>query len=289
MRIPAVLAAAVAAALVPVGAQAVQPPQPTPPYARDLAVTVAAPDPAAPPGATVPFTVVVCNHGTETPQNAATLVVNGPPDEGMEIGPGSGQATDGGWNWIRLPVAEGLAPGACSYTALRSRTISGLAGPRSYPGGTAEVTWEGEQNPADNLATWTSEIAAPVTRAYLALARPPLPTAPGDPADFEVEERNLGPSTDYPWRGRLVAQLPPGSTFLSSAPDRSPCEYSVDRTTAICPDTVSNTWSWLNRGFAVRVSPTAAHGSTVTATLTYEAPADPAPHAFVLKVDIPVL
>ncbi|MEV4614726.1 hypothetical protein AB0K43_19310 [Kitasatospora sp. NPDC049258] len=52
---------------------------------------------------------------------------------------------------------------------------------------------------------------------------------------------------------------------------------------------VGNTWSWVNRGFAVRVGPTAPHGSRVTATLTYQAPADPAPHAFVLKVDIPVL
>ncbi|WP_457028517.1 hypothetical protein [Kitasatospora sp. P5_F3] len=289
MRIPATLAAALTAALVPVTAQAAPSPQPAPPYARDLAVTVAAPNPAAPPGATVPFTVVVCNHGTETPQTAATLVVNGPPDEGMEISPESGQATDGGWNWIRVPVAEGLQPNQCSHVKLRSRTISGLAGPKSYPGGTAEVSWDGEQNPVDNLATWTSEIASPVTGAYLSLVRPPLPAAPGDPADFEVEERNLGPSTDYPWRGRLVAQLPPGSTFLSSAPDGAPCEFSADRSTATCPDTVSNTWSWRNRGFAVRVSPTAPHGGKVTATLTYEAPADPAPHAFVLKVDIPVL
>ncbi|KQV17114.1 MULTISPECIES: hypothetical protein [unclassified Kitasatospora] len=289
MRIPATLAAALTAALVPVTAQAAPSPQPAPPYARDLAVTVAAPNPAAPPGATVPFTVVVCNHGTETPQTAATLVVNGPPDEGMQISPEFGEATDGGWNWIRIPVAEGLQPNQCSHVKLRSRTISGLAGPKSYPGGTAEVSWDGEQNPADNLATWTSEIAAPVTGAHLSLVRPPLPAAPGNPADFEVEERNLGPSTDYPWRGRLVAQLPPGSTFLSSAPDGAPCEFSADRSTATCPDTVSNTWSWRNRGFAVRVSPTAPHGGKVTATLTYEAPADPVPHAFVLKVDIPVL
>ncbi|BAJ26529.1 MULTISPECIES: hypothetical protein [Kitasatospora] len=288
MRIPSILAAALTAALVPTTALAAPSQRSAPPYARDLAVTVAAPDPAAPPGATVPFTVVVCNHGTETPQTPATLVVNGPPDEGMQLSSDSVEATGGGWNWIRLPVAQGLRPNQCSYLKLRSRTVSTLPGPRSYPGGTAEVSWDGEQNPADNLATWTSEISAPVTGAYLALARPPLPTAPGDPADFEVEERNLGPSTDYPWRGRLVAQLPPGSTFLSSAPDSSPCAYSDDATTAVCPDGVGNTWAWLNRGFAVRISPTAPHGGTVTATLTYEAPADPAPHAFVLKVDIPV-
>ncbi|MDH6129501.1 hypothetical protein [Kitasatospora sp. GP82] len=292
MRIPMTLVPAVTAALatvVPIGAQTAGAAQSPLPPARNLTVAVTPPSPPAAPGASVPFTVRVCNQGTETPASA-TLVVNGPADEGMELSPDPAESgpVDRGWNWIRFPVAKSLAPSGCETHTIYSRTLSTLAGPHSYSGGTAVVTWDDPVNPVDSRATWDSDISAPVTGAYLKLVRAPLPTAPGNPADFEVEEHNGGPSTDYPWRGRLIAQLPPGSKFLSSAPTYAECTFSADGTTATCPDTVSNTWSWANRGFAVQVARDASPGTTLPVTLTWDVPANPEPHTFVLHLGIPV-
>ncbi|MFJ8040548.1 hypothetical protein ACIRBX_08610 [Kitasatospora sp. NPDC096147] len=286
MRIPAVVAAVVVAALVPVSAQAAE--GDGQPYARDLSVSVAAPQPSA-PGEVVPFTVVVCNQGSEDLGEDVGVVVNGPPDEGMELTSESWGVQDSGWNWIGFRTGAGLRAHDCIHLKLRARTLAGMDGSRTFPGGTAQVFWDADQDPSDNLATWTSEITAPVTGAFLALTKQPAPTAPGGTAEFQVEESNLGPSVDYPWRGRVVAQLPPGSSFLPTQ-ERDQCEISADGTTAVCPyDIVSNTWRTAKRDFAVRVGEHCPSGGTVRAVLTYEAPADPPPHAFVLNVDIPVL
>ncbi|MDH6130888.1 hypothetical protein P3T37_000255 [Kitasatospora sp. MAA4] len=86
----------------------------------------------------------------------------------------------------------------------------------------------------------------------------------------------------------MVAQLPPGSTFLSSAPTYSACVISADGTTATCPDTVNNTWSTFNRGFAIQVDPAATPGTSIPVTITQQAPANPDPHAFTLTVLVPV-
>ncbi|MFB9368934.1 hypothetical protein [Kitasatospora albolonga] len=286
MRVPVVVAAVVvAAALVPVGAQAA--PADGPPYVRDLAVSVAAPEPSA-PGEVAPFTVVVCNQGSEAPQEDAVLVVNGPPGEGMELTSESFGVVDGGWNWIKFELGKGLYPHDCTHVKLRARTLAGMDGSRTFDGGTAEVSWAADQDQSDNAATWSSVITGPVTGAFLALSKQPLPTAPGGTAEFQVEESNLGPSVDYPWRGRVVAQLPSGSRFVPTA-EGSQCEISADGTTAVCPDDiVSNTWRSAKRDFAVRVGEGCQPGSTVRAVITYEAPANPPPHRSVLNVDIPV-
>ncbi|MER7754172.1 hypothetical protein [Kitasatospora sp. NPDC097643] len=304
MRIPALLAAA---ALLPLTlsaaetAQAVQTVQaeqagqvapaagPThrSTYAEDLSVQVSPPSFPTAPGGVGTILVTVCNNGTETPTEA-TLVVNGPGDPGLVLTTSHAGPVDGGWNWIRFQVAQGLKPGSCETETIFGRTLSTTPGPRSYQGGTAVVTWDQAQNPNDNSTTWAFDTSAPVTDAVLELWRPPRSAAPGNPADFEVLERNLGPSTDYPWRGRVVAQLPPGSTWLDSAPDSNKCVISPDGRTATCDDPVNNTWSRYNRGFALRVDPAATPGTSVPATLTYEAPANPDPHRFVLTVLIPV-
>ncbi|MFF0415666.1 hypothetical protein ACFYUY_35215 [Kitasatospora sp. NPDC004745] len=258
-----------------------------PTYAKDLSVQVSPPSFPTAPGAVGTVLVTVCNNGTETPTEA-TLVVNGPGDPGLELTTDHAGPVDGGWNWIRFQVAQGLAPGTCETERIFGRSIGTTPGPQTYPGGTAVVTWDPAQNPDDGSATWSFATSAPVTNAVLEMWRPPKPAAPGDPADFEVLERNLGPSTDYPWRGRVVAQLPPGSTWLDTAPSSNPCVISADGTTATCDDPVNNTWSRYNRGFALRVDPAASPGTSIPVTLTYQAPANPDPHAFVLTVPIPV-
>ncbi|WP_035851313.1 hypothetical protein [Kitasatospora azatica] len=256
-------------------------------YSKDLSVSVSPPSFPTAPGAVGTVLVTVCNNGTETP-SSAPLVVNGPGDPGLTLTTDHAGPVDGGWNWIRFPVAANLAPASCETERIFANTISTTPGPHSYPGGTAVVTWDPAQNPDDNSAGWAFDTSAPVTNAVLELWRPPKPAGPGNPADFEILERNLGPSTDYPWRGRVVAQLPPGSKWLSSAPTYSPCEISADGTTATCPDTVNNTWANFNRGFALQVDPAATPGSSIPVTITQEAPANPDPHRFVLTVLIPV-
>ncbi|MCC9307500.1 hypothetical protein LN042_10360 [Kitasatospora sp. RB6PN24] len=123
---------------------------------------------------------------------------------------------DGGWNWIRFPAARNLSPGNCETSQIFAKTISPTPGPRSYPGGTAVVTGDATQNPGDSSASWRFNTSAPATNAAVELWRPPLPTAPGRPADFEIVERDLLPSTDYPCRGSLTATLPAGSKWLSA-------------------------------------------------------------------------
>jgi hypothetical protein len=255
-------------------------------YAKDLSVQVSPPSFPTAPGAVGTVLVTVCNNGTDTPASA-TLVVNGPADPGLVLRTSSA-GSDGGWNWIRFPVAQDLRPAACETHEIFASTISTTPGPRSYPGGTAVVTWDPAQNPDDDSASWSFDTSAPVTDAVLQLWRPPQPAAPGNPADFEVLERNLGPSTDYPWRGQVVAQLPPGSKWLDSAPDYNKCVISADGTTATCADIVNNTWANYNRGFALQVDPAAVPGTSIPVTLTYEAPANPDPKRFVLTVLVPV-
>ncbi|MGC0314519.1 hypothetical protein [Kitasatospora acidiphila] len=256
-------------------------------YSKDLSVSVSPPSSPTAPGAVGTVQVTVCNNGAETP-TSATLVVNGPGDPGLTLTTNHSGPVDGGWNWIRFPVAKDLAPGGCETSQISAKTISTTPGPRSYSGGTAVVIWDPTQNPDDNSATWSFDTSAPVTNAALELWRPPKPTAPGNPADFEIVERNLGPSTDYPWRGSLTATLPAGSKWLSSAPSYNPCTISPDGTTATCNDIVNNTWSQYNRGFALQVDPAAQPGTSIPVTITQEAPADPAPHRFTLTVTIPV-
>ncbi|MFE0460104.1 hypothetical protein ACFW1A_12740 [Kitasatospora sp. NPDC058965] len=256
-------------------------------YAKDLSVTVSPPSFPTAPGAVGTVLVTVCNNGTETPASA-TLVVNGPGNPGLVLNTDHAGPVDGGWNWIRFAVAQGLQPASCETERIFANTISTTPGPASYPGGTAVVSWDPAQNPDDSSTSWSFDTSAPVTDAVLQLWRPPKPAAPGNPADFEILERNLGPSTDYPWRGRLIAQLPPGSKWLDSAPASNPCVISADGTTATCPDIVNNTWANYNRGFALQVDPAAAPGSSIPVTLTQEAPANPDPHRFVLTVLVPV-
>lgn len=291
MRIPALLAAAALLPLSLTAAQAAQAaagPTHRSTYAKDLSVQVSPPSFPTAPGAVGTILVTVCNNGSETPADGATLVVNGPADPSMRLTTDHAGPVDGGWNWIRFTVAKGLAPATCETEKLYGETISTTPGPKTYPGGTAVVTWDADQNPNGNSTTWSWDTSAPVTDAVLEMRRPPKPAAPGNPADFEVLERNLGPSTDYPWRGRLIAQLPPGSKWLDSAPSANKCAISADGTTATCDDIVGNTWSQYNRGFALRVDPAASPGTSIAATLTYEAPANPDPHTFVLTVLIPV-
>ncbi|GAA1218759.1 hypothetical protein GCM10009665_05930 [Kitasatospora nipponensis] len=258
-------------------------------YGKDLSVSVSPPSFPTAPGGVGTVLVTVCNNGTETP-TSASLVVNGPGDPGLSLAAGPFQEgpIDGGWNWIRFPVAQNLAPASCATYTVFATSLSTTPGPASYPGGTAEVDWDPSQNPTDNSTTWAFDTSAPVTNAVLELARPPKPTAPGNPADFEIVERNLGPSTDYPWRGQVVATVPPGSRFLSSAPDFRQCVISADGTTATCDDPVDNTWAFSNRGFALQVDPGATPGTGIPVTITQQAPANPDPHRFVLTVLIPV-
>ncbi len=293
MRIPALLATAL---LLPLPlAQAASAHSATPTathrsaYAKDLSVSVSPPSFPTAPGGVGTVLVTVCNNGTDTPASAS-LVVNGPGTPGLTLSTGSYQSgpVDGGWNWIRFPVAQNLAPATCATYTIYAKSLSTTPGPQSYPGGTAEVDWDPGQNPADKATTWTFDTSAPVTDAVLELIRPPKPAAPGNPADFEVIERNLGPSTDYPWRGQVVATVPAGSKFLSSAPAYNPCVISADGTTATCDDIVNNTWAFNNRGFALQVDPAATPGTSIPVTITQQAPANPDPHRFVLTVLVPV-
>ncbi|MDH6117576.1 hypothetical protein ABH930_003063 [Kitasatospora sp. GAS204A] len=258
-------------------------------FAKDLSVQVSPPSFPTAPGAVGKVLVTICNNGTETP-TSATLVVNGPANPGLTLVPGPFQSgpVDGGWNWTRFPVAQNLKPASCETDTIFANTISTTPGPAGYPGGTAVVTWDPSQNPNDNSTTWSFDTSAPVNNAVLELVRPPKPAAPGNPADFEVLERNLGPSSGYPVPGKVVATLPAGSKFLSSAPDYRPCAISADGTTATCDDDVLNTWANVNRGFALQVDPHATPGTSIPVTVTQLAPGNPAPHRFTLTVLIPV-
>ncbi|MCX4750184.1 hypothetical protein OG455_32520 [Kitasatospora sp. NBC_01287] len=258
-------------------------------FAKDLSVSVSPPSFPTAPGGVGTILVTVCNNGTDTP-TAATLVVNGPADPGLTLtaGPYQSGPVDGGWNWIRFPVARNLAPASCETDKIFGSTLSTTPGPASYGGGTAVVTWDPSQNPDDNATTWSFDTSAPVDNAVLELVRPPKPAGPGNPADFEVLERNLGPSSGYPVPGKVVAMLPAGSRFLSSAPDYQQCAISADGTTATCDDDVLNTWSTFNRGFALQIDPNATPGTSIPVTVTQQAPGNPAPHSFTLTVLIPV-
>ncbi|MFJ2581411.1 hypothetical protein [Kitasatospora aureofaciens] len=290
MRMPALLTAA---ALLPLSltvaqaAHAAAGPTHRSTYVKDLSVQVSPPSSPTAPGAVGTILVTVCNNGRETPTEA-TLVVNGPGDPGLTLTTDHAGPVGGGWNWIRFTVAKGLKPATCETSRIYGKTLSTTPGQKSYPGGTVVVTWDPAQNPGDNSTTWSFDTSAPVTNAVLEMWRPPQPAGSGNPADFEVLERNLGPSTDYPWRGQVVAQLPPGSKWLDSAPSYNKCVISADGTTATCADPVNNTWSQYNRGFALQVDPAATPGTSIPVTLTYQAPANPDPHTFVLTVLIPV-
>lgn len=258
-------------------------------FAKDLSVQVSPPSFPTAPGAVGTVLVTICNNGTDTP-SSATLVVNGPPDPGLTLRPGPFQEgpVDGGWNWTRFPVAQNLKPASCETDTIFANTISTVPGPASHGGGTAVVTWDPSQNPADNSTSWSFDVSAPVTDAVLELVRPPKSAGPGNPADFEVLERNLGPSSPYPAASKVVATLPPGSRFLSSAPAFRPCAISADGTTATCDDELEATWAQGNRGFALQVDPNATPGTSIPVTVTYEASDNPAPHKFTLTVLIPV-
>ncbi|GAA1946695.1 hypothetical protein [Kitasatospora viridis] len=255
-------------------------------YSKDLSISVSPPSFPTAPGAVGTILVTICNNGTETP-SSATLVVNGPANPGLTL-TSNHTGVSGGWNWTRFQVAQNLAPSQCESEQIYGSTITGAPGPRSNPGGTAVVTWDPSQNPNDNSTTWSFDTSGPVTNAVLELWRPPKSAGPGNPADFEVIERNLGPSSDFTGHGQVVAKLPPGSKWLSSAPTYRPCTISPDGTTATCPDPEGTTWANFNRGFALQVDPAATPGSSIPVTLTREAPDNPNPHQFTLTVLIPV-